>query len=131
MMRAVLILVGLAFGGVVGWLLDRLPMPETARSAASALIASVLTTVAVALVWARWSVDEMSIRAVSIDLFRGAIGLIIVAVAATALHFILGWLGQAVHPTLGSHRPLTLGVAAGVVSAFLFGSAVATVDTLR
>ena len=130
MLRATLVLLGLPIGAVAGWLVGRLPVSAAAQSIAAALLASAVTTVATASFWAWWSVDEMGVRAVTIDLSRGAACLIVVAIAAAALHFTLGWASQVVHPALSRHRPITIGLAVGVVSALMVGAAVATIETL-
>ena len=124
-------LFGLTVGGGIGWLLSRLPVGSMIQSVAAALLASVLSSLGAAFISARFSVDDLSVGAVSIDLLRGALGLLVVGVAASALHVMLGWLGQAVHPSFGSSRPVILGAASGMLCALVFGVAVTTIDTLR
>ena len=132
MMRLVLPLYGLAVGAAIGWLLNRLPIGALGQSVAAALIASVLSSVGAAHIWARSAADETGISAVTIDLFGGVIGLVVVGISAALLHLMLGWrLGQAVHPSLGGSRPVILGSVSGLAWGILFGVATSRIDTIR
>jgi hypothetical protein len=130
MTRLLLPLYGLAIGAAIGWLLGRLPLGGLVQSVSAALIAWVLSSIAVAIIWTRSAMQEAGISAVSINLSGAVIALAVVGISSALLHLMLGWLAQSVHPSIGGSRPVVLGSVAGLVCGIVFGVAAGRIDTL-
>jgi hypothetical protein len=56
--------------------------------------------------------------------------LVVVGMGAALIHVMLGWLGEAVHPSLSRGRPVILGSAIGLAWGILFVVAAHRIDTL-
>ena len=101
-------------------------MRSAIHSIGAGLLGWIIGSVIAALVWFIRPA-ESEVLAISMGLFEGLVGALAVAVAATALHFALGWAGSAMHPLLAAHRALTIGVLGilwGVLSFMTTGALV-------
>jgi len=120
--------VGLTLGAGIGPLVQRLHMSAWATSVSSAVLAWLVATVVVALIWLRWTVDDSGIRAVSVDLVRLGCVLLACVVAASILHLLVGWLGETVPAALAHDRWIVVGLVAGFVAAIGFGWSISGVS---
>ncbi len=116
-MTVAMLALGILVGLSSGLLSERLALTAMSQSLASAMVAALLSTVAVSVAWLRGTADQLGSAALTFDVPRAVLALVLVLALAAALHVGLGWLGTTVHPLLGSHRPVTLGLFVGLLSA--------------
>lgn len=116
-MTAALIAIGILVGLGSGLLSERLPISPMAQSVTAAGAAAILSTIAVSMAWIRETASELHSAAMTFDLARGLLTLVLVVGLAASLHAGLGWLGGMAHPVFGRHRPITIGLVVGCLSA--------------
>jgi len=112
MLWLVALAVGLAAGAVVGFLVEQTGLWPSVQSVASALVALVLSAMAMAIYW---SLQPRGLGAVSAGISAG--GLLLAAgclLLAAALHVLIGQFGAA---QLAPHRALILGCLGGLCGA--------------
>ena len=112
--RAAAALCAIVLGGAVGYVAERIPMSPPLRSVLAANLAAFGGSVIGAVLLFLRSADEAGIGAVSFGVLGAVLGFTFFTVAALLLHVALGWLGSAISPGLVAHRPVVLGILAGV-----------------
>jgi hypothetical protein len=109
-------------GGVVGYLAERVPVSQPIQSVGAVLLGGFVALVSRSVLWVIRTSNNSGIAAVSFGIVESLGSVALVVTVALVAHWVLGWAGSSLRLPLAAHRPLILGLLAGLCGALLFPS---------
>ena len=101
-------------GAGLGYLVGRARIGRLSQSLGAALLGWIAGTTTRVAIWLLRNSSDWGVAAVSVGLVEVGMSAALTVLVAGLLHWILGWLGSTVSPSVAAYRPAILGFVGGL-----------------